>query len=153
MRYIRYIRFFASIVLSASATVAHAARPDPNSVPSDFNSTPDGRTDLVWRNRITGKNQIWYMNGLDLKAGTPPKDIVDTYNNVIYNPVPAGSNPDLGWRIVGSGFVDGDTVPDVIWQNMTDNHIAVWYMGGTDGSMMTGSYENFSTAAPGWRLV
>ncbi|MCI0534414.1 MAG: hypothetical protein L0Z50_04225, partial [Verrucomicrobiales bacterium] len=148
-----YLYLLISIILACSVSLVWAARPDPNTIHSDFNSTPDQRTDLVWRNRITGKSQIWYMNGLDLKAGSPPRDIVDINGFVIANPVPAGGNPDLGWRIVGSGFVDGDTIPDIIWQDMNDKHMAVWYMGGTDGSVMTASYNNPSAAAPGWRLV
>ncbi|MCI0534275.1 MAG: hypothetical protein L0Z50_03500, partial [Verrucomicrobiales bacterium] len=149
----KHTYFLISIILACSVSLVRAARPDPNTIHSDFNSTPDQRTDLVWRNRITGKSQIWYMNGLDLKAGSPPRDIVDVNGVVIANPVPAGGNPDLGWRTVGSGFVDGDTIPDIIWQDMNDKHVAVWYMGGTDGSVMTASYNNPSAAAPGWRLV
>ncbi len=134
-----------------SSGLIQAAR--PTSAPSDFDNPRDGKSDLVWRNRITGKSQIWYMDGLDLKTNIPPRDITDTNNVVIANPSPAGGNPDLGWRIVGSGFVDEDLVPDIIWQRMDDSHLAVWYMGGAHGSVRTASYDNPLAAAPGWRLV
>jgi hypothetical protein len=58
-----------SSILACSAGLLHAARPDPNTVHSDFNSTPDQRTDLVEK-PVTGKSDL-SMNRLT-QAGTRP---------------------------------------------------------------------------------
>ena len=115
-----------SLLLSAAAALPISAR-----APSDFDG--DGNADIVWRNRITGECKIWYMNGaLEPRTDKPPKAI--TYQGVpLTNPAPPGSNPDDFWRIVGTGDVSGDGIPDVIWQHMGDRYTAVWVMSDPDG--------------------
>jgi len=51
-------------------------------VPCDFNS--DGKTDILWRNKSTGQNVVWLMNGT-------------TYGSYTWLP----DVPDTNWEIVG----------------------------------------------------
>jgi hypothetical protein len=76
---------------------------------ADFNA--DGRTDLLWQHD-QGWVAIWFMDGERQIAGTL----------ITERPL-----SDLGWRIVATGDVDGDGMPDIIWQH-TDGRVAAWYM-------------------------
>jgi len=133
------------VLLTTAASVPMVAR-----APSDFDG--DGNADIVWRNRITGECKIWYMNGaLEPRADKPPKTI--TYQGVpVTNPAPPGTNPDSFWRIVGTGDVSGDGIPDIIWQHMGDKYTAVWVMSDPDGSVFSTALVNWNQV-PSWRLV
>jgi len=48
----------------------------------DFNG--DGKTDILWRNKSTGQNVVWLMNGT-------------TYGSYTWLP----DVPDTNWEIVG----------------------------------------------------
>ena len=66
----------------------------------DFNK--DGRTDLVWHNQATGYLSIWLMDGVRLSNGVwvTPDRVTDT-----------------NWKIRGVADVNGDGMPDLIWQH------------------------------------
>jgi hypothetical protein len=49
---------------------------------SDFSG--DGRADILWRNRVTGDNVVWFMSGTTVAGGAV---------------LPAV--PDVNWEIVG----------------------------------------------------
>jgi hypothetical protein len=72
----------------------------------------DGRTDILWRNSITGDVAIWLMIGLNMAAGTV----------VMYVPV--------AWNIVGVGDFDGDGKSDILWRNASTGDSALWLMNG-----------------------
>ena len=148
------------VVGLAASVHVFGARPAVDDAPMDFNQ--DNKPDFVFRNRITSETQIWYMDGVDQKAGMPPKTISYPNTLPVLDPPPMGSNPDNFWRLVGAGYVDTENnneIPDIIWQRMTDLTLAVWYMknsGPTDGAMLDFSNVtyHYSDAAPvGWRLV
>jgi hypothetical protein len=48
----------------------------------DFNS--DVKTDILWRNSVSGQNRVWYLDGATLLGSA----LLD-------------SEPDLSWKIVG----------------------------------------------------
>ena len=78
---------------------------------ADFNA--DGRTDLLWQHDH-GYVAFWFMDGERQIAG----------DLLTLSPI-----SDPGWRIVATGDVDGDGMPDILWQH-TDGRVAVWYMDG-----------------------
>src|SRR5947209_3545524 len=59
----------------------------------------DGRADLVWRNKVTGQNIIWLINGRTIRLATFVPTIADTT-----------------WEICGVGDLNGDRHADVIWR-------------------------------------
>ena len=77
----------------------------------DFNG--DGKTDILWRNKSTGQNIVWYMNGA-------------TYSSYAGFMQVADSN----WQIVGTGDFNGDGKTDILWRNKTTGQNVVWYMNG-----------------------
>jgi hypothetical protein len=84
----------------------------PGRVRGDFDG--DGRTDLLWQNRLTGELSIWRMNGADLKRGDylSPANVGDT-----------------NWKIVGTLDVDRDGFTDILFQHDAGS-LAVWRMQG-----------------------
>ena len=82
----------------------------------------DGSSDLFFRNKVTGQNVVWYMNGKNFKSGTQ-------------NPISGDSDlsltaPDLNWDIVGSGDFNYDNKPDLLWRHKVSGDNVVWYMNG-----------------------
>jgi len=39
---------------------------------------------------------------------------------------------DLNWKIRAVGDIDGDDMPDLLWQHRTDGRVAAWLMNGTE---------------------
>ncbi len=77
-------------------------------MPYDFNG--DGRTDLLWHNRLTNAAAVWLMNG------TSPSQIVDL------------GTLDEKWRFVGSGDFDGDGHADLVVQNSARGRLEIWFI-------------------------
>ena len=75
----------------------------------------DGHPDLVWQHAGTGDLAVWFMNGATIRSGQP---------------LGPGSVPDLHWAIVGSGDVNQDGSPDLIWHHGGSGNVAVWFMNG-----------------------
>jgi hypothetical protein len=73
----------------------------------------DGKPDLVWRNRTTGQNAVWLMNGTALKAQQWLPAMTDTR-----------------WRLVMAADFDGDGHPDLVWRNASTGENTVWFMNG-----------------------
>jgi ketosteroid isomerase-like protein len=74
----------------------------------------DSRADLIWQHD-RGWLVVWYMNGFDM--------ISSEYLT------PNGSG-DSGWRIVGAGDLNGDTMPDLVWRHQSSGELAAWFMSG-----------------------
>ena len=99
----------------------------------------NGVPDLVWQNLTTRQVTVNYYGGT---GGT-------TLTGWAY--LNATGSP--GWSVVAVADMNGDGVPDLIWQNDTTKQITVNYYGGTGGATLTGwSYLN-ATGAPGWTVV
>jgi hypothetical protein len=88
---------------------------------SPGNNNPDGKLDLLWRHTIVpdGILAVWYMN---LPAST----------NKIGSIVLSQVEPDQDWKVVGTGQLDGNGRPDIVWRHATQGLNAVWYMNGTN---------------------
>jgi hypothetical protein len=100
----------------------------------DFNR--DGIPDIVFQNQTTNMISIWYM-------GAP------NGTGIVTAPIVGTSSPN--WQVVGSGDLNEDGTPDLLFQNSVTNQIAIWYMGGATGTTVL---SDAIVAAPitGWRV-
>jgi hypothetical protein len=93
---------------------------------SPADSTPDGKPDILFRNRTSGKNVIWLMDGVNRTTG------------VFTNPDTVG---DLNWRMravgdlgawTGSAVGPRDGKADIVWRHAASGKIVVWLMDGAN---------------------
>ena len=96
----------------------------------------DGWLDFVWRHYGDGNIAAWYMR--------------DT--RVLNTVWMAPRVPDVNWRIVGVADVNGDSNPDLFWQQIGTGQLAVWYMRGIDLST-TAYLSPSSVPDTNWRIV
>jgi len=78
----------------------------------DFNS--DGKTDILWRNKSTGQNVVWFMDGVAYGSYAWLLEVTD-----------------LNWEIVGTGDFNGNGKTDILWRNKSTGQNVVWLMNGT----------------------
>ena len=98
--------------------------------PCDFNG--DGKTDILWRNKSTGQNVVWLMNGVTWSSSA------------------ALQVADTNWQIVGTGDFNGDGKTDILWRNKSTGQNVVWLMNGTTYS----SYAELMQASDtNWQIV
>ena len=101
------------------------------SVPCDFNG--DGKTDILWRNKSTGQNVVWLMNGTALSSYLWIDTVADT-----------------NWQIVGTGDFNGDGKTDILWRNKSTGQNVVWLM---NGSTYSSYAELMQVADTNWGIV
>jgi hypothetical protein len=99
----------------------------------------NGVPDLVWQNDSTRTVGTWLMSG--------PQ--ATTLLGVVYQA--PGSYP--GWTLVGLADMDGNGVPDLVWQNDETRTVGTWFMGGPQGTTFLGSAYQAPGSYPGWRVV
>lgn len=105
---------------------------------ADFDG--NGVPDLVWEYMPTGQVTVNYYGG---PGGT-------TYLG--WNWLNETGNP--GWTVVAVADMDGNGVPDLIWQNNTTNQVTVNYYGGVGGAVYQGwNWLNSAGEPPGWHVV
>jgi subtilisin len=102
-------------VVIADATVTIAQR-GLRPVHGDING--DGRADIVWQNLADGALSTWWLDG---------SNVIGTYSLGGISQV-----SDTNWQVVGSGDLNGDGNPDLVWQHRSEGWIAVWYLVGND---------------------
>ncbi len=78
---------------------------------ADFDG--DGKSDILWRNSVTGENMIWLVNGTTLSSSAQ-----------------IATEADLNWSIARVEDFDGDGKPDILWRNSTTGQDAIWLMNG-----------------------
>ena len=88
----------------------------PGSIPGDFDG--DARSDLLWRNTVTGQNIGWLMNGATVASAVSLPTIADT-----------------NWEVRGRGDFNGDRKSDVLWRNSATGQNIIWLMNGLTVSM------------------
>lgn len=99
----------------------------------DFNR--DGWPDLVWQHQADGRIAVWKMRGTTLLEG----DLLSP-----------GQIADTDWKIRAVGDINGDDMPDLIWQHATTGEVAAWLMNGT--TMMSGVFIGL-VPDTNWRIV
>jgi hypothetical protein len=95
----------------------------------------DGKSDILWRNRATGENYLYPMNGLAIK---PSEGFLRTV-------------ADQNWTIAGVGDFDGDGKSDIVWRNSSSGQNYIWPMNGTAIKPTEGYIRTVADLA--WRIV
>jgi hypothetical protein len=102
----------------------------------DFNA--DGRSDILWRNDVTGVSAMWMMNGTTLLGDS------------------GLTNLQLGssYRAAAVGDFDGDGYSDVMWRNISTGANIIWLQHGTvtqpgSGAIGTVPDVNWNVSAVG----
>jgi hypothetical protein len=103
----------------------------------DFNA--DGKPDLVWQSDRTWEVVVWYMGGPQGNSPLGKNGLAST--NV------------AGWSVVGARDFNGDSKPDLVWQNDGTWEVVVWYMGGPQGNSLLGWNTLASRDVAGWRAI
>ena len=106
---------------------------EPPSTPSRCDFNGDGKTDILWRNKSTGQNVVWLMNGTTYSSYAELLQVADT-----------------NWQIVGTGDFNGDGKTDILWRNKTTGENVVWLMNGTTYSNYTDLLQVPDT---NWQIV
>ncbi|WP_287131232.1 hypothetical protein [Candidatus Cyanaurora vandensis] len=89
----------------------------------DLNS--DGKVDILFRNRLSGDNAVWLLDGTTFLSA-PLLDSVT----------------DLNWRLEATGNFNSDTQVDLLWRNQVTGENGVWFMNGTtfvSGDLIAGT--------------
>ncbi|MHC4968121.1 MAG: FG-GAP repeat domain-containing protein, partial [Planctomycetota bacterium] len=95
----------------------------------------DGKSDIMWRHAVTGRNSLWLMDGRTLLPGS--------------GPLPTVTHP--AWTVVGAGDFNGDGMCDVLWRHGIIGRNTMWLMDGT--SKLPGSGALPEVNDPEWRIV
>ena len=103
---------------------------------ADFNH--DQKPDLLWRNTVTQKLQVWTMNGT-AQLGT----LVPTPDQAV----------NANWACVAALDLNKDGHPDLLWYNATTGKIVYWLMD-ADLQRITGNFTSPSNAGNNnWKVV
>ena len=92
----------------------------------------DGRADVFWRNKVSGQNIIWLMNGLNIKLAAFAIIVADT-----------------NWEVKGIGDFNNDRRADVLWRHKATGQNIIWLM---DGITLTSAVFGPTIANLDWEV-
>src|SRR5438034_281187 len=101
----------AGITAATVCLAISSANARPPCAPMDFDG--DCKSDILWRNSATGKDYLWWMNGLTIVSQ-------GSLNTV----------DDQAWQVQGIGDFDGDGKADILWRNALTGENYLWLMNG-----------------------
>jgi hypothetical protein len=97
----------------------------------------DGRSDVLWRNSLTGENYLFPMHGTAILPGEGHVRTV----------------ADQDWQVVGTGDFNGDGRVDILWRNFNTGENYLYLMHGTtiegEGYLRTVADQNWQVAGVG----
>jgi lysophospholipase L1-like esterase len=97
----------------------------------------DGHPALLWQDTASDDIYYWIMNGVQMVQGAY---------------FPGGTNGLMeGLRLVGAMDVNGDGLPDLLWQEITTGKILYWIMSGTQ--MTSSLYFPQQSGLDRWNLI
>jgi hypothetical protein len=146
----------------------------PRRSKSDFNA--DGKSDLLWRNQVTGADTIWKSANSALRQsitgvttltwsvaaigdfdGNGTGDIFwrdeATGANTIWKSAMSKTkqsvaSADRSWQFAGVGEFDGDGRSDVLWRNRDTGDNAIWRSGNKATPLAMGAVTNLA-----WKIA
>ena len=119
---------------------------------SDVNG--DGIPDLVFQNTGTGQVYAWFLDGsgntVDFSTGRGLKGSGFLYGGNL-----------AGWQLAGISDVNGDGIPDLVFQNTGSGQVYAFFLNGTGApvnfttgsGLKPGSKFLYSNGLGDWRLV
>ncbi len=114
--------------------VNHGYQHNTSEVSHDFNG--DGYADILWRDGVTGENQLWLMKG----------GVRETVGSLV-------TLADTGWQVAGVGDFDLDGKSDVLWHHQGNGKVMLWLMDGSSRrsttSLVTMTDLNYQVAGVG----
>ncbi|MGQ0658685.1 MAG: S8 family serine peptidase [Chromatiales bacterium] len=99
---------------SNSEGVAHQVNAVPGFETSQCDFDGDLHCDILFRNKVTGANVIWTMNG------------ATRLNNLFTTP----ASFNVSWAAAGVGDLDADGDPDILYRHKTTGALRIWFMDG-----------------------
>ena len=94
----------------------------------------DARADILWRNKSTGQNYIYLMNGTAIAGEGFLRTVAD-----------------LNWKVAGVGDFDGDGKSDILWRNSSSGENYVYPMNGI--AIKPGEGYLRTVADRNWQIV
>src|SRR5439155_5752202 len=100
---------------------------------ADFDG--DGKSDILWRNAVSGQNYLYPMNGT---AIMPNEGFIRTV-------------VDPAWQVKGVGDLDGDGKADIVWRNSSSGQNYLYAMDGATIKPTEGYLRTVADLA--WQIV
>jgi N-acetylneuraminic acid mutarotase len=104
---------------------------------ADFDG--DGKADILWRNRSTGRLYVWFMNGTSLSASS----------GAFLSP---SSVADSAWQIRGLVDFDRDGKVDILWHNQATGQLYLWLMDGVT-AVSAAYFHYWSVPNVAWQVA
>jgi FG-GAP-like repeat len=95
----------------------------------------DGKSDILWRDKIGGTVAIWKMDGTEITSSG-------------FTSVPVASTT---WTIAGTGDFDGDGKSDILWRDEIGGTVAIWKMDGTE--IASSGFTSVPVASTTWTIA